>query len=39
MFDTNKAGGKLFAAVISLGLSTIFFATAIIPATPNGVFA
>lgn len=39
MFDTDKTGGKLFAAVISLGLSTIFFATAIIPATPNGVFA
>lgn len=39
MFDIEKSGGKLFAAAFSLALSAVFFATAIIPASPNGVIA
>lgn len=39
MFDMEKAGGKLFAAAFAFGLSALFFATAIVPASPNGVFA
>ena len=37
MFDIDKYGGKAIAAVFSLALSAVFFATAIIPASPNGV--
>ncbi|MGE5952678.1 MAG: recombination protein F [Qipengyuania vulgaris] len=37
MFDIDKYGGKLLAAVFSLAVSAVFFATAIIPASPNGV--
>lgn len=39
MFRSDSTGGKLFAAVFSLGLSAVFFATAIIPASPSGVLA
>lgn len=39
MFDRYLAGNKLFAAAFSLGLSAIFFAAAIVPASPNGVLA
>ena len=39
MFDIDKYGGKAIAAVFSLALSAVFFATAIIPASPNGVLA
>ncbi|MBA4764804.1 recombination protein F [Qipengyuania huizhouensis] len=37
MFDTEKSGGKFLAAVFSLAVSAVFFATAIIPAMPGGV--
>ncbi len=37
MFDLDNSGGKLLAAVFSLAISACFFATAIIPASPNGV--
>ena len=37
MFDF--AGSKLFAAAFSLAISAVFFATAIIPASPNGMLA
>lgn len=37
MFDIEKSGGKFLAAVFSLAVSAVFFATAIIPATPGGV--
>ena len=37
MFDIDKYGGKAIAAVFSLAVSAVFFATAIIPASPNGV--
>ena len=37
MFDFD--GSKLFAAAFSLALSVVFLATAIIPATPNGMLA
>ena len=39
MFDLDKHGSKLFAAALSLTLSAVFFATAIIPATPGGILA
>ena len=39
MFDVEKSGGKFFAAAFSLVLSAVFLATAIIPASPNGVIA
>ncbi|QZD90070.1 recombination protein F [Qipengyuania aurantiaca] len=39
MFDIDKSGGKLLAAVFSLAVSAVFFATAIVPASPNGVLA
>ena len=39
MFDIDKNGGKVIAAVFSLAVSAVFFATAIIPASPNGVLA
>ncbi|MEC7818464.1 MAG: recombination protein F [Pseudomonadota bacterium] len=32
-------GSKLFAAAFSLAISAVFFATAIIPASPNGMLA
>ena len=32
-------GSKLFAAAFSLALSAVFLATAIVPATPNGMLA
>ncbi|MBO9510083.1 recombination protein F [Erythrobacter sp. A6_0] len=37
MFDFD--GSKLFAAAFSLALSAVFLATAIVPATPNGMLA
>ena len=39
MFNLGNLGSKLFAAALSLSLSAVFFATAIVPASPNGVFA
>lgn len=39
MFNLDFAGSKLFAAAFSLVLSALFFATAIVPASPNGVLA
>jgi len=38
MFNSEN-GTKLFAAAFSLALSALFFATAIIPASPNGLIA
>ena len=38
MFNSENAS-KLYAAAFSLALSAIFFATAIIPASPNGLIA
>ena len=38
MFDSENHS-KLFAAAFSLALSAVFFATAIIPASPNGLIA
>ena len=35
MFDSSK----LFAAAFSVALSAVFLATAIIPASPNGMLA
>ena len=32
-------GSKLFAAAFSLAISAVFFATAIVPASPNGMLA
>ena len=32
-------GSKLFAAAFSLAISAVFFTTAIIPASPNGMLA
>ena len=37
MFDFY--GNKLFAAAFSLALSAVFLATAIVPASPNGMLA
>ena len=37
MFDID--GNKLFAAAFSLALSAVFLATAIVPASPNGMLA
>lgn len=37
MFDFDNS--KLFAAAFSLAISAVFFATAIIPASPNGMLA
>ncbi len=37
MFDFD--GNKLFAAAFSLALSAVFLATALVPATPNGMLA
>ena len=37
MFDTDKYAGKVLAAIFSLAVSAVFFATAIVPASPNGV--
>ena len=39
MFDLDKSGGKILAAVFSLAVSAMVFATAILPASPNGVLA
>lgn len=36
---TNENGNKLFAAAFSLAISALFFATAIVPASPNGLIA
>ncbi|WP_306097372.1 recombination protein F [Qipengyuania flava] len=36
---SHKNGTKLFAAAFSLAISAAFFATAIIPASPNGLIA
>ena len=38
MFDSENSS-KLFATAFSLALSAVFFATAIIPASPNGLIA
>tara|TARA_Y100000991_G_scaffold155291_1_gene118155 strand:+ start:395 stop:622 length:228 start_codon:yes stop_codon:yes gene_type:complete len=34
---TTDLGSRLFAAVFALGVSAVFFATAIVPASPNGL--
>ena len=39
MFDFDFTGSKLFAAAFSLALSAVVLATAIVPASPNGVLA
>lgn len=39
MFDIDKYGAKIVAAVFSLAVSAVFFATAIVPASPSGVLA
>ncbi|TMM50391.1 recombination protein F [Qipengyuania marisflavi] len=39
MFNHNSTGSKIVAAAFSLALSTLFFATAIVPASPNGLIA
>lgn len=39
MFDLDKSGGKILAAVFSLAVSAMVFATAILPASPNGILA
>jgi hypothetical protein len=36
---TSDTSSKLAAAAFSLALSAIFLATAIVPASPNGVWA
>ncbi|MCF8881909.1 MULTISPECIES: recombination protein F [Erythrobacter] len=36
---SHENSSRLFAAAFSLALSTAFFATAIIPASPNGLIA
>ena len=38
MFNSDNSS-KLFAAAFSLAISPAFFATAIIPASPNGLIA
>lgn len=38
MFNSENSS-KLYAAAFSLALSAIFFATAILPASPNGLLA
>lgn len=38
MFNSEN-GSKLFAAAFSLVVSAVFFAAAIVPASPNGVIA
>ena len=37
MFNPDNTGSKLIAAAFSLALSALIFATAILPASPNGV--
>lgn len=37
MFNSDNSGSKFIAAAFSLALSALVFATAIIPASPNGV--
>lgn len=37
MFDIDKYARKALAAVFSLAVSAVFLATAIVPASPNGV--
>ena len=39
MFNLSNHGSKIFAAAFSLIVSSAFFATAIIPASPGGVLA
>ena len=34
---TTDLGSRLFAAAFALGVSAVFFATAIVPASPNGL--
>lgn len=38
MFNSQNSS-KLYAAAFSLALSAVFFATAIVPASPNGLVA
>ena len=38
MFNSDNSS-KLFAAAFSLAISAAFFATTIIPASPNGLIA
>lgn len=37
MTTTNDIRTRLFAAIFSLGVSAVFLATAIVPASPNGL--
>lgn len=39
MFDLSSAGSKAFAAAFSFAVSALFLATAIVPASPNGLLA
>ncbi len=38
MFNSDYSS-RLYAAAFSLALSALFFATAIVPASPNGLIA
>jgi len=35
MFNLSQTGSKVFAAAISLAISAVFMATAIVPASPT----
>lgn len=37
MTNTNDLRTRLFAALFAVGVSAVFFATAIVPASPNGL--
>lgn len=39
MFFNSESGSRVFAAVSALAISAVFFATAIIPASPAGILA
>lgn len=39
MFNTVENTNKAFAAVFSVAISAVFFAMAIVPASPNGLIA
>ncbi|WP_394728522.1 hypothetical protein [Altererythrobacter sp. GH1-8] len=39
MFASSETGSKAFAAVFSVAMSAVFFAMAIVPASPGGLIA
>lgn len=39
MFASSETGNKAVAAVFSLAISAVFFAMAIVPASPGGLIA